>query len=91
MTTVVLPGALRPLAGGARTLTVAGGRPLTDLLDSLDAQYPALARRLRDEQGQLRRYVNLYVDGADVRGTGGLATVVNDGAELFVVPSVAGG
>jgi molybdopterin converting factor small subunit len=50
-----------------------------------------LGRRIRDETGQVRRFVNVYVDGDDVRFNGGLATPVRDGAEVQVLPSVAGG
>jgi molybdopterin synthase sulfur carrier subunit len=89
---VLLPGALASLAGGARHLDVepAGGT-LADLLDALAAQHPLLARRIRDETGQVRRFVNVYVDGDDVRFGGGLAAAVRDGAEVQVLPSVAGG
>ena len=89
---VLLPGALASLAGGAKHLDVepAGGT-LADLLDALAAQHPLLARRIRDETGQVRRFVNVYVDGDDVRFEGGLATTVRDGAEVQVLPSVAGG
>jgi molybdopterin converting factor small subunit len=89
---VLLPGALASLAGGARHLDVepAGGT-LADLLDAVAAQHPLLARRIRDETGQVRRFVNVYVDGDDVRFEGGLATEVRDGAEVQVLPSVAGG
>jgi sulfur-carrier protein len=89
---VLLPGALASLAGGAKHLDVepAGGT-LADLLDALAVQHPLLARRIRDETGQVRRFVNVYVDGDDVRFEGGLATAVKDGAEVQVLPSVAGG
>ncbi|WP_324276582.1 ubiquitin-like small modifier protein 1 [Blastococcus brunescens] len=89
---VVLPGVLASLAGGARHLDVepAGGT-LADLLDALAAEHPMLARRIRDETGQVRRFVNVYVDGDDVRFQGGLVTPVRDGAEVQVLPSVAGG
>ena len=50
-----------------------------------------LARRIRDETGEVRRFVNVYVDGDDVRFEGGLAAEVRDGAEVQVLPSVAGG
>lgn len=93
MATVVLPAALRQFGGGASSLDVpiAAGATLADVLDALDAQRPALARRIRDEQGQLRRYVNVYVDGEDARRAGGLAAPVPAGAEVLVLPSVAGG
>ena len=88
---VVLPGVLADLAGGAKHLTVEGGGTLRDLLDRLDAQHPLLARRIRDETGAVRRFVNVYVDGDDVRFAQGLATPVADGAVVQVLPSVAGG
>ena len=89
---VVLPGVLADLAGGAKHLTVdVGGGTLRDLLDLLDADHPLLGRRIRDETGQVRRFVNVYVDGDDVRFTDGLATPVPDGAVVQVLPSVAGG
>ena len=67
------------------------GDTLADLLDALAAEHPMLARRIRDETGQVRRFVNVYVDGDDVRFEGGLETKVRDGAEVQVLPSVAGG
>ena len=89
---VVLPGVLADLAGGTKHLQVepAGGT-LGDLLDTLAAVHPALARRIRDEAGAVRRFVNVYVDGDDVRYAGGLRTPVPDGAVVQVLPSVAGG
>jgi sulfur-carrier protein len=92
MVQLVLPGALRALAGGARTVEVPDcGGSLADVLDHVALAYPALARRIRDEQGMLRRHVNVYVDGEDVRRLGGLAAPVSSGSELLVLPSVAGG
>lgn len=89
---VLLPGVLAALAGGEKHLKVEPtGGTLADLLDALAAEHPMLARRIRDETGQVRRFVNVYVDGDDVRFEGGLATNVRDGAEVQVLPSVAGG
>ena len=89
---VVLPGVLASLAGGAKHLDVEpGGGTLADLLDALATEHPMLARRIRDETGQVRRFVNVYVDGDDVRFGQGLATPVADGAVVQVLPSVAGG
>jgi sulfur-carrier protein len=89
---VVLPGVLASLAGGAKHLDVEpAGDTLADLLDALAAQHPMLGRRIRDETGQVRRFVNVYVDGDDVRFEGGLTATVRDGAEVQVLPSVAGG
>ena len=89
---VVLPGVLADLAGGVKHLAVdVGGGTLRDVLDRLDADHPQLGRRIRDETGAVRRFVNVYVDGDDVRFQGGLGTPVPDGAEVQVLPSVAGG
>ena len=89
---VLLPGVLAALTGGEKHLAVdPTGDTLGDLLDALAAEHPLLGRRIRDETGQVRRFVNVYVDGDDVRFEGGLATKVRDGAEVQVLPSVAGG
>ena len=90
---LVLPGALAELAGGERTinLDVESGATVGDVLDDLRERLPALERRLRDEQGALRRHVNVYVDGDDVRLADGLATSLAGASEVLVLPSVAGG
>jgi sulfur-carrier protein len=89
---VVLPGVLADLAGGDKHLALEpAGETLEDLLDSLAAQHPLLGRRIRDETGKVRRFVNVYVDGEDVRFSGGLTTTVPDGTVVQVLPSVAGG
>ncbi|MCW2635539.1 MAG: thiamine S protein [Blastococcus sp.] len=89
---VVLPGVLADLAGGSKHLRVeSGGATVADLLDALAAEHPLLARRIRDETGKVRRFVNVYVDGEDVRYSEGVATPVKDGAVVQVLPSVAGG
>lgn len=89
---VVLPGVLADLVGGVRHLDVEPrGETLGDVLDSLAASHPVLTRRIRDETGSVRRFVNVYVDGDDVRFGEGLQTKLRDGAEVHVLPSVAGG
>jgi molybdopterin synthase sulfur carrier subunit len=95
MTAVLsLPGVLRAHAGGQATVSVEivdGTSTVGTVLDALSREHPALVRRIRDEQGQLRRFVNFYVDDTDVRDLRGLETLVPDGAHLLVLPSVAGG
>ena len=91
MVTVVLPGMLRADADGESKLSVSAGATLADVLAEIGARWPRLARRIMDEQGELRRYVNVYIDGEDCRDASGLATPVPDGAEIQVLPSVAGG
>lgn len=93
MITILVPGVLRGEADGESRLSVAPppGASLGGVLDEVGARWPRLLRRLRDEQGELRRYVNIYIDGEDCRRLSGLATPVPDGAEIQVLPSVAGG
>ena len=90
---VVLPSILQPVAGGQSLLTAPAEGPVTvaALLDSVTAEYPVLARRLRDETGALRRFVNIYVDGDEVRRLQGLQTEVAPGQEVLIIQSVAGG
>jgi len=69
----------------------ADGGSLAECIDGLDAAYPGLKDRLCDEAGEIRRFVNIYVNGEDVRFLQGLATAVKDGDEVSIVPAVAGG
>ena len=91
MPTVLVPGVLRAEAGGSARLEVGDGGTLAAVLDEVKLRWPRLERRIRDENGVLRRYVNVYVDGEDCRRSGGLTTPVPAGAEIQVLPSVAGG
>jgi sulfur-carrier protein len=90
---VVLPGVLADLAGGSKHVEIDVGEAgtLAAVLDRLADGRPLLDRRIRDETGRLRRFVNVYVDGEDVRFEQGVATPVKDGAVVQVLPSVAGG
>jgi len=90
---VVLPGFLADLAGGEKHVKVELGedRTLSAVLDVLADGRPLLDRRIRDETGAVRRFVNVYVDGEDVRFDQGVRTPVDDGAVVHVMPSVAGG
>jgi molybdopterin converting factor small subunit len=91
MITILVPGALQVDADGAARLSVQAAGTLSAVLEEIDLRWPRLARRICDERGQLRRYVNVYVDGEECRAVSGLETPVKDGAELLVLPSVAGG
>lgn len=90
---MVLPAALSAAAGGQRELRLDLGSGATagDLLDGLAVSFPRLERRIRDESGLLRRYVNVYIDGDEVRTLDGLASEVPPGAEVLILQSVAGG
>ncbi|WP_273651134.1 MoaD/ThiS family protein [Cellulomonas fimi] len=87
--TIVLPAVLAARAGGARTLHATGGTLREVLADAAQAQ-PAVVDVIQGH-GELSRFVNVYVDAVDVRVTGGLDTPVTDGAEITVIPAVAGG
>ncbi|HET6212873.1 MAG TPA: MoaD/ThiS family protein [Micromonosporaceae bacterium] len=89
--TLLVPGVLRGEAGGAPRLNIDAAGTLRDVLDEVGRQWPRLERRIRDEQGAVRRFVNVYVDGEDCRLGAGLDTPVRDGSEVQVLPSVAGG
>jgi molybdopterin synthase sulfur carrier subunit len=91
MITILVPGVLRGEVDGASHLDLTAAGSLGEVLDEVNRRWPRLHRRIRDEQGQIRRYVNVYVDGEDCRQMNGLATEVRDGAEIQVLPSVAGG
>ena len=88
--TVRIPTILRPLAGGSSELTVEGST-LSDVLTSLEAAAPGIGARVLDDDGKLRRFVNVYVDDDDVRFAAGLETPVRDGGVVSIIPAVAGG
>jgi molybdopterin converting factor small subunit len=87
---VRIPTILRTYTGGAAEVT-AEGASLQDVLNSLDAQYAGIAARVLDDNGALRRFVNVYVNDDDVRFLDGLATPIADGANISIIPAVAGG
>lgn len=91
MVALLVPGALRGDAGGAARLDIAATGSLRAVLDEVAIRWPRLERRVRDEAGELRRYVNVYVDGEDVRRLAGQDTPVPERAEVQILPSVAGG
>jgi sulfur-carrier protein len=88
--TVKIPTQLRTAAGGESELKVDGGT-VGEVLDALFDRHGELRDRLSDGDGGLRRFVNVYVDGEDIRFTDGLETPVADGNEVQILPAVAGG
>jgi molybdopterin synthase sulfur carrier subunit len=89
-TTVRIPTQLRPLADGASELTVEGST-VGEVLKALEAAHPGFGERLFDEDGKLRRFVNVFLAEEDVRFLEGLDTPVAPGQTLSIVPAVAGG
>jgi molybdopterin synthase sulfur carrier subunit len=88
--TVKIPTQLRAATGGISEASVEG-TTVAEVLDGLFDQFGELRERISDEQGGLRRFVNVYVSGEDIRFLDGIDTVVPDGAELTILPAVAGG
>ncbi len=88
---VRIPAPLRKLTHDQDIVLADVGSTLIDCIDELERQFPGLKERLCDETGQLRRFVNVYVNGEDVRFQQGLETALNSGDEVSIVPAVAGG
>ncbi len=88
--TVRIPTPLRKLTA-ERDIVTGGGADLLGCIESLEQQYPGLKERLCDESGELRRFVNVYINGEDVRFLQGLSTGLKTGDEVSIVPAVAGG
>lgn len=88
--TVRIPTTLRPLSGGNSTVQVEGAT-LGEVLANLEAAHPGFRDRLFDDQGGLRRFVNLFVADDDVRYLQGLDTPVPAGETVSIIPAVAGG
>lgn len=87
---VRIPTQLRTLTGGAGEVHVEGAT-VGEVLKALDAAHPGFGERLFDEQGELRRFVNVFLADEDVRFLEGLATPVTGGQTVSIVPAVAGG
>jgi sulfur-carrier protein len=87
---VRIPTILRTYTGGESEVT-ADGDDLAAVLEDLDSNYSGIKGRIIDEQGELRRFVNVYVGNDDVRFLDNLATATPDGTQISVIPAVAGG
>jgi MoaD family protein len=87
---VKIPTQLRPVAGGEAEAQIEGAT-VQEVLDGLFERFEELRVRIADDDGSLRRFVNVYVAGEDIRFLDGLATPVADGAEMTILPAVAGG
>jgi MoaD family protein len=90
MATVKLPTQLREAAGGESAVSV-DGSTVREVLDGLFERHGELRDRLSDGDGSLRRFVNVYVDGEDIRFGDGLQTPVAEGQDVQILPAVAGG
>jgi molybdopterin synthase sulfur carrier subunit len=87
---VRIPTPLRRLTGGVDSVEAASSN-VSECVQVLEARFPGLQERLLNNQGELHRFVNIYVNGEDIRFMQGLATALKQGDEVSIVPAVAGG
>lgn len=90
MATVEIPTPLRPLTGNEAQVEIEGST-VGEVLSALCDRFPEVRSRLYDDAGQLRRFVNVFVDGDDIRHGDGEGTTLADGARIAIVPAIAGG
>ncbi len=87
---VKIPTPLRRITNDASTVEVQAG-DIKSLLSALENKHPGIAERLCDEKGEIRPFVNVFINGEDIRYISGLNSPTNDGDEVSIVPAVAGG
>jgi molybdopterin synthase sulfur carrier subunit len=87
---VTLPTALARHTDGVKTLD-SNAKDLSGLLAEFDTKFPALSQNVKDEDGKLRKFINVYVNDEDIRFLGGDTHAFEDGDEVMLIPSIAGG
>ncbi len=87
---VLIPTPLRRFTHGEARVDAAGGT-IAELLDALDARYPGLAAQILESDGELRRFVNVFVNGENVRDRDGADAALKPGDEVGIIPAMAGG
>lgn len=90
MVKVKIPGPLRKLAGGKDEIEVEA-KNLKEVIEKLAEINPEMKNRLLDENGEIRRFINIYVNNEDIRFLKGLDTELKDGDEVSIIPAIAGG
>lgn len=88
--TVRIPTPLRKITGGNDEVSIEGSN-IAEVLDALEAAHPGIKERICEEDGKLRKFVNLYVNDEDIRFKDNMETVLKEGDELSIVPAIAGG
>jgi len=88
--TIRIPAQLRTLSGGAGEVSVVAST-VAEALKALEAAHPGFGARLFDDEGKLRRFVNIFLAEEDIRFLDGVTTAVSDGQVLSIIPAVAGG
>jgi molybdopterin synthase sulfur carrier subunit len=87
---VLIPAPLRKFTGGEARVSVDGGT-IAAVIDALDSQYPGIKERVCEPDGEIRRFVNIFVNGNNARQLQGAATAVKSGDEVGIIPAMAGG
>jgi molybdopterin synthase sulfur carrier subunit len=87
---VRVPTPLRKFTGGSDEIAAAGAS-VKDVIDDLERNHPGMRERLLDDKGEMRRFVNIYLNGDDIRFLEALNSKVKDGDDISIVPAIAGG
>lgn len=90
MTTIRIPSPLRKYTGG-QSKVEGRGTNISELLESLEAQYPGIKSRLCDDSNQIKRYVNVFINEEEIRTLQGVETAIAERDEISIVPAMAGG
>ncbi len=88
---VLIPTPLQKLTGGQPEVEFGVEGDVTGLIDELNTRYPGVKERLCDEDGKVRRFINIYINGEDIRFLQGQKTKIENGSEVSIVPAIAGG
>ncbi|MDQ4075878.1 MAG: MoaD/ThiS family protein [Chloroflexota bacterium] len=90
MATVFVPTPLRRLTGGESKVAVEAST-VQEVIEQLESAHPGVKERLLDEDGEIKRFINVFVDGEEIRGLQGGETPVNERSEVSIIPAMAGG
>ncbi len=90
MIKVRIPTPLRPMTGGKNEVEIAGNT-IAEMIENLGTAYPGIKERLYDENGEVRRFINIYVNEEDIRFLTGKDTPLKEGDEVSIIPAIAGG
>ncbi len=90
MIKVRIPTPLRPMTGGKNEVEIAGSS-VAEIIENLSSAHPGIKERICDEQGEVRRFINIYVNEEDIRFLTGKETPLKDGDEMSIIPAIAGG
>ncbi|MGV7228059.1 MAG: ubiquitin-like small modifier protein 1 [Nitrospirales bacterium] len=90
MIKVRIPTPLRPMTGGKNEVEIAGNT-VAEIIDNLGTAHPGIKERLYDEEGEVRRFINIYVNEEDIRFLTGKDTPLKDGDQVSIIPAIAGG